>query len=418
MKILHINASDVKGGAARAAHRLHTGLQALGADSRMLVQKRLSHGPDILASTNAISEGFDTMRLSFDALPLKFYKQRQKTAFSTQWLPDRILPKIRQFSPDIIHLHWINQGFVQIETLAKLGIPMIWTLHDMWPFTGGCHYAEDCLGYRNACGTCPHLGSAKANDLSHWIWKRKAKSWNSINLTMVAPSQWMADCAASSSLFQHCPIDVIPHGLDLDVYKPIDRNVARDILSLPPDAKLVLFGSAHGTSEKRKGFHFLLDALTKLSQLSEGSPQIQLAVFGQTSPDRPIDFGFKTHYLGTFQDDLSLSLVYSAADVMVVPSLQEAFGQTAFEAMACGVPVVAFDATGLKDIVEHKENGFLAQPFDTTDMAKGLHWMLSDPETMNFLGQQARKKAEAEYSVTLQADRYLALSKRLKSKVS
>ncbi|MEO1149300.1 MAG: glycosyltransferase, partial [Cyanobacteria bacterium J06638_22] len=177
---------------------------------------------------------------------------------------------------------------------------------------------------------------------------------------------------------------------------------------------IVLFGSAHGTSEKRKGFHLLLGALAELNQLSDASSHIQLAVFGQKSPDQGIDFGFKTHYLGTFQDDLSLSLVYSAADVMVVPSLQEAFGQTAFEAMACGVPVVAFDATGLKDIVEHKLNGYLAQPFDTADMANGLHWILSNPETMNFLGQQARKRAEAEYSVCLQADRYLTLAKRLK----
>ena len=414
MRVLHINTIDLNGGAARAVNRLHHGLQAIKVDSLILVQTRQGKEPNVIAHPNKIMEGLATMRPSFEALPLKMYPKRKKTTFSPQWIPDRILSQISNFNPDLIHLHWVNQGFVQIETLAKLKCPVVWTLHDMWAFTGGCHYAEGCTQYTVSCGNCPQLMSSSNDDLSRWIWKRKAKSWKSLNLTIVAPSKWISTCAASSSLFQNKRIEIIPHGLNLEIYKPIDKSFARSLLNLPQASKIILFGAVHGTAEKRKGFHLLLPALQKLYQ-SSVCENIELAIIGQSAPLKNVDFGLKVHYLGSFQDDISLSLAYSAADVMAVPSTQEAFGQTAFEALACGVPVVAFDATGLKDIVDHQVDGYLARPFEIDDFLQGINWIIENNQRQQNLSARARQKSLGEYSSKLQASRYLSLYEELLS---
>jgi glycosyltransferase involved in cell wall biosynthesis len=195
----------------------------------------------------------------------------------------------------------------------------------------------------------------------------------------------------------------------LTTYRPIETAIARKLLNLPVDKQLVLFGASPGTTgDKRKGFHLLQPALQQLSQ-SGWQDRLELVVFGSSQPDRPIDLSFKTHYLGQFHDDLSLALVYAAADVMVVPSLQEAFGQTASEALACGTPVVAFAATGLKDIISHQQDGYLAQPFEIEDLASGIAWVLEDGDRHQKLRTCAREKAEREFNLELQAHRYRSL---------
>jgi glycosyltransferase involved in cell wall biosynthesis len=329
--------------------------------------------------------------------------------FSVQWLPDAIAPKVRQLNPDIVHLHWICNGFMQIETLSKLNQPLVWTLHDMWPLTGGCNYSKECDRYTQSCGACPQLKSTREQDLSRWVWRRKAKAWKNLNLTIVSPSHWLADCARSSPLFRNRRIEVIPHGLDLTKYRPIDWKIARQLLNLPTDKQLVLFGASPGTTgDQRKGFHLLQLALQRLGKLSFQN-RLELVIFGDSQSDQSLDLDFSVHYLGQLHDDLSLALAYASADVMVVPSLQEAFGQTASESLACGTPVVAFNATGLQDIVEHQRNGYLAKPFEIEDLIQGITWILEDCDRHQKLRAGARKKAEQEFGLELQAQRYLSL---------
>lgn len=405
VKVLHLSSFDLVGGAARAAHRIHQGLLRIGTPSQMLVQYKV--GGD--RTTQTVEGRIATRFRSFiNSTALNTYPQRQQQLFSPQWVPDAIAPKIAQINPDIINLHWVCNSFLQIETLAKFNKPLVWTLQDMWAFTGGCHYSEGCDRYRTACGHCPQLQSNKDNDLSRWVWQRKANAWKDLNLTIVAPSVWMAKCARSAALFQGLRIEVIPFALDTQQFKPIDSKVARDLLNLPQDKQLVLFGAINATSDTRKGFHLLQAALKQLSQ-DGWSDRLELVVFGSTAPDKPVDLGFKVHYLGRLQDDVSLCVAYAAADVMVAPSIEEAFGQTASESLACGTPVVVFRDTGLEDIVDHQRQGYTAHHSDTEDLARGIAWVLEDQERHDSLRCAARKKTLQEYDIELQAERYLNL---------
>jgi len=405
VNILHLSTSDIEGGAARAAYRLHRGLQQIGVTSRMLVRAKSSGDRTVTALKDPITK----LGPPLNGLPVQLYSRRDRVnLFSPQWFPDRIQPGVNTLNPDIVNLHWISNGYLQVETLASLNKPLVWTLQDMWPFTGGCQYSQDCQGYQETCGHCPQLGSQQAWDLSRWVWQRKQRAWRRLSLTIVAPSRWIADCARSSSLFRDRRIEVIPFGLDTGKYKPVPKPTARNLLGLPQDKQLILFGALAATKDHRKGFHLLLPALQQLSG-SGLRDQIELVVFGSTELDNPVDLGFPAHYLGHLNDDLSLAIVYAAADVMVVPSLQESFGQTASEAMACGTPVVAFNATGLQDIVDHQQTGYLATPFKVEDLAQGIAWVLTNPTQHQTLCTQARKKAEQTYGLERQARQYQAL---------
>jgi glycosyltransferase involved in cell wall biosynthesis len=408
MNVLLLSTSDITGGAARAAYRLHQGLQSLGVDSQMLVQYKSSDDKTVMAPSTRLGEGIVRMRTAFDALPLKFYRQLDGTTFSLQWLPDGITRKVIQSEPDVINLHWTGEAFIGIETIAKFNQPLVWSLHDMWAFTGGCHYSQDCDRYTASCGACPQLGSSKDWDLSRWVWQRKAKAWSNLNLTIVALSSWLAKCASSSSLFKDLRVELIPNGIDITKYRAIERQVARELLQLPQDKHLVLFGSGNATSDKRKGFHLLQPALQDLSK-SGWYDELELVIFGASQPANPPDFGFKVHYLGTLSDDLSLALVYSAADVFILPSTQENLANTVMEAIACGIPCVAFNIGGMPDMIEHKKNGYLAQPYQIEDLARGIAWVLENEERHQKLSYRAREKAEQEFTLELQACRYLSL---------
>jgi glycosyltransferase involved in cell wall biosynthesis len=418
MKVLLLNTSDIKGGAARAVYRLHQGLQSIDVNSQMLVQTKHGENQAVIGSRaeSGIGKAKTGLRLTLEKLPLKLYSCGNKINYSSHWLPDKVNSQISQLAPDLINLNWISAGYVQIESIAKFNKPLVWTLHDMWPFTGGCHYNQECQKYTESCGACPQLSSKRDWDLSRWVWQRKAKAWQNLNLTIVSPSHWLAEQAKNSSLFQSFPIKVIPHGLDLTKYKPISQITARELLGLPLEKQLVLFGASPGsTGDSRKGLQFLQPAIQKLQQ-QKSFPDLDLVIFGASAPPNQSDLGFPVHYLGRFHDDLSLALVYSAADVMVVPSMQEAFGQTASESLACGTPVVAFNTTGLKDIVEHQKNGYLAQPFEIEDLAAGIAWVLADSDRLYQLRHQARLKAEQEYILQLQAHRYLELFQEILEK--
>ena len=405
MNILHLNGSDIEGGAARAAYRLHQGLRTLGLNSRMLVRAKLSADQRVIQENSLLTKLGPRM----NSVPLRRYRHRPRTLFSAQWFPDVMAARVKEMNPQIVHLHWICNGFLRLETLAQLEVPLVWTIHDLWPMTGGCHYPNSCDRYTQACGQCPQLASSQQRDLSHRIWKRKARVWKTLDLTLVAPSRWVADCLRASALFRNTRVEVISHGLNTDQFRPIDQAVARDLLGLPQNRRIILFGASSGVlNDPRKGFQFLREALEKLAQTELGK-RSAVAIFGISTPDPPLDLNLPTHYLGRLSDDLTLALTYAAADVMVVPSTQETFGQTAAEAIACGTPVVAFNATGLKDVVNHQEDGYLATAFDSADLAKGIQWVLADEARYQQLRHQARQNALQVFTLERQARQHTTL---------
>jgi glycosyltransferase involved in cell wall biosynthesis len=404
MKVLQVSNYDIKGGGARATYRLHQGLQSIGVNSQVLVNYKSSNDENVRLMPTQFGEKFKGIRAKLNRLPLKVYPKLGQVIFSPQWVPDSLADEVAKINPDVINLHWVCEGYMQIETLARFDKPVVWTLHDMWAFTGGCHYSENCDRYIDNCGACPQLHSTKDADISRWIWWRKAQAWQNLNLTLVTPSHWLAECAKSSSLFEKYPVKVIANGLDAEVYKPLDRSQVRESLNLPQNKQLVLFGAMQGTEDRWKGFPLLVPALQRLSK-SGWEDRIELLVFGCCEPESPIDVGFKTHYLGRLED-ATLSKVYAAADVMVVPSRYEAFGQTASEALACGTPVVAFNVTGLKDIVDRQQNGYLAEPYDSEDLARGIAWVLEDPDRHQKLCRSARLKVEEKFTLEVQARAY------------
>jgi len=381
----------------------------------MLVQSKTSNDPYVIGPKSDIAKAWAKLRPRLDRLPLELYSRRERVPYSIQWVPGGICKRIAQLEPDIVHLHWICGGYLSIEDIGYLrGRKLVWGLQDMWAFTGGCHYDRSCGRYEGACGECPYLHSERQKDLSHWVWRRKHRAWKDLDLTIVTISHWLATAVRRSSLFGDLRIEVIPNILDTDCFKPIDKELARHALGLSLRKKAVMFGAINATNNDRKGFHLLQTALQCLSNLLRRD-EVQVVVFGASEPENSLDLGFNAYYLGFLRDNISLALVYSAADVMVVPSKQEAFGQTASEAMACGTPVVAFDATGLKDIVDHQQNGYLAEPFDTEDLAHGIQWVLENENRLRKLSQNARQKALREFNQELQARKYLALYEEILS---
>ncbi len=414
MKVLILSTSDIEGGAARSAYRLHQGLQRLNLTSQMLVQVKSSADLTVLSPPPNFRRDFAKVRYSFDYLPLKMYPKRQGTSFSCQWLPDGVSGRVKEIKPDILNLHWVGAGYLQIETLAQLEQPLVWTLHDMWAFTGGCHYAQMCDRYTQSCGACPQLGSNREWDLSRWIWKRKATAWKNLNLTIVTPSQWLANCVQASSLLKNYRVEIIPYGIDLNIYQPVDRQVARSLLRLPPDKRLVLAGAASFDSDRRKGFFLLQEALRQLPP--EWQEKIELVVYGTPRPSaqgNTIDLPIPVHYLGTLKDDLSLVLAYSAVNLFVAPSLQDNLPNTVIEALACGVPCLAFNIGGMPDMIEHQINGYLAQPFEIQDLVRGMVWVVNDLERNRKLAMAARTRAEKCFPLELQAQRYSRLFEEL-----
>jgi len=412
MKTVLLSNDDLKWGAGRAAYRLHQGLRKLEVDSHLLVQTKLSEDETVIAPTTAIAKTLTKARPTLNSLPLKFYPQFDQGVYSPQWIPDRLVNQVKQFSPHIINLHDITLGYIQIETLAKFKQPLVWTLHDMWAFTGGCHYSNGCDRYQDSCGNCPQLNSYKDRDLSQWIWQRKVKAWKELNLTIVTLSQWMTDCVKKSSLLQDFPIEIIANGLDLERFKPIDKALAKKILGLPQEKQIILFGAMNATSDRRKGFQALYPALKMLNQ-AQWHDRIQLIIFGSSQPQNPPDFGFPTQYLGKLNDDIALSLVYSAADVFLAPSQEDNLPNTVLESLACGTPCVAFNIGGMPDLIEHQTNGYLAQPFEIKDLAHGIQWVLEDSSRYPQLGDRARKKVETEFNQTIQTQRYLSLFNKI-----
>lgn len=411
MRIVHVSPADILGGAARGAYGLHKALRAANVDSLMLVQRKYSDDPSVLTKAGAQNLIMQGLRDRLDRIPLRFYDWDPAHWWTVGWLPFNITRAVDHLRPDIVQFHWAGRGAAPIATLAQLShYPLIWTLRDMWPLTGGCHYAGNCERFLSGCGRCPQLGSASTTDISSWQWRRKRRAWRGVNVTCVAPSSWMENHARRSPLLQGNDICMIPNGVDIARFKPIDRTAARAAWDLPLDRQVVLFGAINSTRDPRKGFAFLGDALQLLA--ADGwSERAVVVVFGSSSGPHP-NLALPTRYLGSLNDEISLALLYSTADVMVVPSIQENAGKTAIEAMACGVPVVAFANTGQVEIVDHMRTGYLAIDRSAPDLARGIAWCLDRARVDNTLARNARTKAVQSFDSRLVAERYVTLYQR------
>ncbi len=418
MKVLHLSTADANGGAARGAYWMHKALQQAGIDSHMLVAEKFTSDSTVTGSrgitgSQKIKRG---IRQTVEYWPLKHYKHKRPGAFSPAIYPGNIVAQVNNIDPDIINLHWVAGGLLRPQDLALFQQTrhrhLVWTLRDMWPFTGGCHYSAECTAYQDGCGQCPALGSQKMRDLSYRTWHRKQAAWKDLEITIAPLSEWLADCARQSKLFAHQRIQVIYNAIDTEKYRPIEKLTARGLLKLPADKKLILFGALSPTADVRKGFSFLRTALQHLSAQSQ-LDSLEAVVFGTDRPAQDLDLRLPTTFLGRLADDVTLALAYAAADVMVVPSTQEAFGKTAIEAMACGTPVVAFDTTGLRASVVHQYNGYFARCFDAVDLAKGISWVLEDAPRLRALSQNARQTVEDKFTFAHQARQYSALYQQL-----
>lgn len=412
MKIVMLNTFDELGGAARAASRLQKGVRALGEDARLFVQFKSGRDKEVICNEAAWVKMARRLKGYLGMLPVRMYPRRPENNFSPALLPDRLPAAITGLHPDLLHLHWLGAGFCQVETLAKFKTPLVWTLHDSWAFTGGCHVPFACRKYEQQCGACPVLGSSRERDLSRWTWQRKNKAWRKLKLTVVTPSRWLAGCAGASSLFRNIRIEVIPNGLDLALFKPTDKQLARRLLSLPQDKKLILFGAMDSTSDPNKGFHLLLPAMIRLA--SSGLKEaVELVIFGADKPTSPPPFGMKAHYLGRVNDDSHLALLYAAADVFVAPSLLENLPNTIMEAMACGTSCVAFAQGGVDDLIVHGRTGYLAEAYQPEDLAAWIERLLVDDAARLEMAQRACRKVEEEFALEQVARRYLALYREL-----
>jgi glycosyltransferase involved in cell wall biosynthesis len=412
MKILLVNTHERQGGAARAAYRLYRAMRETGCDMEMLVRSKTDDDEHVITPGPPTTFRRILARLISDGSLLRRYQKRTNLIFNPAYFCTNTNKKIGTVSPDIIHLSWISQGFVGIEALKYWNRPIVWTLQDSWAFTGGCHIPFDCRRYTASCGACPALGSSKDKDLSRWVWKRKKSNWSKVNLTVVTPSRWMARCAEESSLFRDRRVEVIPNGLDLNRYKSVNKRVSRDILGLSQDKQLILFGAVNATRDPNKGFHLLKEALRYLN--SNGSAEkAELLLFGTSENQNTPDPGMKCHFKGILQDDISLSVLYSAADIFVAPSIQDNLPNTVMEAMACGTPCIAFHIGGMPDLIDNQENGYLATPYDVRDLARGMSWLLSDNKRRQTLSQNARHKIESQFDIKIVARRYINLYREI-----
>lgn len=403
MKVVHVSHSDLNGGAAIAAYRIHRALRSQGVDSTMAVNIAIS-GDWTVQGPNKVTQKLIRLRPSIGSAFRQTLKTANGVLHSVAVLPSSWPDKLNHSDVDIVHLHWVNGEMLSVADIGKLRKPVVWTLHDMWAFCGAEHYTDD-QRWREGYWRHNRPSYEGGFDLNRWTWHRKRKYWRK-PIQIVTPSQWLADCVSKSALMADWPVTVIPNPIDTQLWQPVDKGLARQLLNLPQDVPLLLFGAGGGTADSRKGFDLLSAALDRL----RGEiPGLELAVFGQGEPKQPPDLGFPVHYMGRLQDPLSLRVLYSAADAMVIPSRQDNLPNTGLEAHACGTPVIAFRVGGLPDIVDHLKTGYLAAPFDIEDLARGVQWVLAESDRSKVLGKAARQKALTLWTSEVVGNLYIQL---------
>lgn len=394
MHVLIVNTSSHQGGAAIAASRLMNALCKEGVDAQMLTRRR-----------------------KFPA----FYWERfviwahnhfsRKNLFAVSIANAGIdITKTKVFrQADIIHLHWINQGFLSLKGLEKIfksGKPIVITMHDMWYCTGICHHARECSRYYNGCHDCPFLyGGGHENDLSHKVYVQKKQIYGKAHISFIACSKWLKSRAEQSGLLEGQHLVSIPNPLDTTVFKPMNKVDARKRFGLPNDKQLILFGAAKIT-DKRKGIDYFVEACNLLS-----SSDVEIVCYGQNSEQLQSLVPQKVHALGYISGEENLRQLYNAVDMFVTPSLEENLPNTIMESMACGTPCVGFEIGGIPEMITHKQNGYVAEYKDAKDFAQGIEWVLTEAD-YDELSANARQHVIDNYSETVIANKFIDLYKQ------
>lgn len=388
MKIVHLITFE-NGGAARAAKRLNAALCEIGEESIILV-----------------GEKFDSKfrKIVWTVKKAVFNRilpgRKSKYDFSNDFIGKNICKNPIIQSADIIHLHWVSAGFLSLDglkKLRKLRKPVVWTLHDMHPFTGGCHYAYNCKLYEDKCGRCYQIKSKRERDFTTWNQNRKKKYINNIEKAVVIGcSNWITSCAKNSSVMCQKDCMTIPNCIDCNLFHVIDRSTALKIFGLEAleNKKIILFGAMNSTSDERKGYNYLKEALIRL----DVSRYACIVFGGESEKIGDIDI----YNVGYLYDEVSLSILYNCADVFAAPSIQENLANTVMEALACGTPVAAFDIGGMSDLIQHWVNGYLSTPFDVEDFVYGIEECAKDSK----MSANARKYVQENYSYTTVSKKY------------
>lgn len=392
-KILHLNLSDKAGGAAIAAFRHNEALNLIGYDSKMLVINKNSKSKSVL-QPGGRSSIIKFKSLLYSTLSTRILKHFNPYAVFSKPIKGFNLqnePAVKE--ADIIVLHWLGNNMLSIkgiEQILKLGKPVIWFMHDMWPMTGGCHYSLSCNRYETQCHNCPMLynrsGSPKEKDISYHLLKTKIKRWSQYaNLHVMTPSQWLADCAAKSAVFKNHKISVLRNVIDTNTFKPIDKKVSREALNLPLDKKLILFG-AESISSPYKGWEYLKKALNDMHD-----DNVECVVFGNSDDTSiSLDSPIKINYVGRFNDDLSLVMLYNACDLFVTPSIADNYPNVILESMACGLPCVGFNLGGIPEMIQHKITGYISPELSHQGLLNGINWTLHNSDS-KLLSNNARE---------------------------
>jgi glycosyltransferase involved in cell wall biosynthesis len=395
MKVALVN-TYVHGGAGIACRRLLKSLQTQGLETSILYR-----------DTHGSKWPFYTERLSF--LPYEHDKS-VRFSYSLANFGTDISQHPDIQSADIIHLHWINQGFLSlknIQQLASTGKPIFWTLHDMWAFTGGCHYARGCTHYLQSCGNCPYLRVPSENDLSNRIWKRK-QSLYPPNVHFITCSEWLAQEARSSGLLRNFHVQSIPNPIDTAIFAPIipaQRTAIRTQLGISPAAHLLLF-VAMKVSEERKGFKYLLEALQYLKK-EYPDQQYEVLVLGKAEQEAIDLLPYPTHTLGMVTEIEALSKWYAVADLFIIPSLEDNLPNTVMESLACGTPVVGFQTGGIPEMVDDAQNGYIVSQRDSAGLGKSIFQVLSSNDRLAAFRTAAREKVLRAYTLEVIGKRHL-----------
>ena len=417
MKVVLINNADTKGGAARAAYALTKALRKNEVSAEMFVQTKFGEDDFVHTVDNNLLNSVHTLsRKAFDYAAINLLTKSERGRFSFPVFGKNISRYNIIKDADVLHLHWINEGFFSLNTfrkIAELNKPVVWTLHDMWAFTGGCHYDGECGNFKLHCAECPSLKFKSGTDASSTIFARKLEIYKRLKLSIVTCSNWLADEARKSILLSNFNIQVIPNPIDTDIYKPLNKAEAKKHFNLAENKLHILFATMT-VKETRKGFDYFKKSILKLNELDNNlQNKIELTVLGAADEKLFADFPFKVNSLGRLTSDEEIVNCYNSADIFVAPSLQDNLPNTVMEAMACGVPTVAFNIGGMPDMIEHNVNGSLAENFSVEDLAAGINLLIDNRELREKFGKLSREKVLENYNEKIVSNQYIQLYKSL-----
>ena len=420
MRVLIINTAERIGGAAIAANRLMAALKNNGIKAKMLVRDKQTDQVTVVALKKSWWHLWNFLWERCCILVANRFKRHNLFAVDIANAGTDIttLPEFKQ--ADVIHLHWINQGMLSLNNIKKIidsGKPVVWTLHDMWPFTGICHYAENCDKYTTHCSHCPKLYKGSRHDLSYKVFRKKEKLYNGINtrITFVACSHWLEALAKKSYLAQRHTITSIANPVNTNLFHPLNKKFIREKLNLPTDKKLLLFSSLKIT-DKRKGIKYLVEACKILKeQKAEFCESLGVVVLGKESKQYNELFPFSVYSLNYVNTEKELAEIYNAVDLYVTPSLQDNLPNTIVEAMSCGIPCVGFNVGGIPQMIDHLHNGYVAQLKSAEDLANGIWWSLSEGNYAT-LSEIARHKAVNTYSEDIVASQFIKIYNQVTKK--